>query len=368
MKNIAVIFGTRPELIKLYPVIIELKKKSKDVKLTVVSTGQHESMVDDLLDNLSLNVDINFSVMKDNQDLFDITIAVLEKMRVFLKENLIDLVVVHGDTTTALTASMSAYYFKVPIAHVEAGLRTFDIFSPFPEEFNRQTIGLLANIHFAPTELNKQNLVQMNVDESKIVVTGNTAIDTLRYTEKTNFHHPIIDWADNQRYVLITLHRRETDINTMKSMMQVISNVLEKFHLKGVFPVHKNPRIRLIAEEIFGKKNNIYLSEPLNVIDFHNIMRKAYAIFTDSGGIQEEAPYYYKPVFVFRDKTERTEGVDAGTLVLCGTEVITIEEVLVDHLNSDYKMNEFRHKKNPYGDGFASERIVDFILKNSFNH
>ncbi|MCR5100763.1 MAG: UDP-N-acetylglucosamine 2-epimerase (non-hydrolyzing) [Butyrivibrio sp.] len=360
-KKIMVVFGTRPEAIKMCPLVLELQKSEK-LETYVCVTGQHKEMLQQVLDIFKIEPDENLAIMKSGQDLYDITTKVLLGMRDILKREKPDLILVHGDTTTAYTSAMAAFYQQIPIGHVEAGLRTNNLYSPYPEEFNRQGIGILAELHFSPTVKAKQNLLSEGKDESKIFVTGNTGIDALHTTVKENFSHPIIDWAKGSRLLVITAHRRENLGDPMHEMFRAIRRIVEEFDdVKAVYPVHLNPLVRSIANEELEGCDRIKLIEPLSVEIFHNFLKASYLILTDSGGIQEEAPALGKPVLVMRDTTERPEGVEAGTLKLVGTSEESIytscRELLVD---SDI-YSSMSKAKNPYGDGTASKQIRKII-------
>ena len=361
MKKVVVVFGTRPEAIKMCPVINELKSR-KGIKTVVCVTAQHRQMLDQVLETFNVFPDYDLNIMKDSQSLFDITINILDKIKDVLMKETPDLVLVHGDTTTAFSSSLACFYLKIPVGHIEAGLRTHNITSPYPEEFNRQGISLIANYNFAPTEAAKQNLLLENKREESIFVTGNTVIDALKTTVKESYHHPIFDWVGNNRLILITAHRRENLGQPMRNMFKAIRRVLNEYKdVKAIYPIHLNPEVRIIANEVFGNNERIKLIEPLDVLDFHNFMNKSYLILTDSGGIQEEAPSLGKPVLVMRDTTERPEGVSAGTLRLVGTNEDTIYKEFVTLLNDKEEYDKMSKASNPYGDGFASVRIADVI-------
>jgi len=361
VKKILVVFGTRPEAIKMSPLVHELKKRPEfDVRVCV--TGQHREMLDQVLDVFKITPDYDFSIMKKNQDLFDITTAVMNNMRGLLKELSPDLVLVHGDTTTAFVSALSAFYLQIPVGHVEAGLRTYDIYSPYPEEINRQGIGLLASFHFAPTETAKNNLISEGKNPGNVYVTGNTVIDALKYTVQKEYSNPLFDWVGKDRLILITAHRRENIGDAMRTMFIAINNILNDYDdVKAVYPVHLNPKVRELANEIFDGSDKIRLIEPLGVVDFHNFMDRAYMILTDSGGIQEEASSLGKPALVLRDTTERPEGIAAGTLKLVGTsteKVYAACKALLEDKNEYEKMSK---STNPYGNGQASKQIADII-------
>ena len=366
-----VVFGTRPEAIKMCPVINELKR-AKEILPVLVVTGQHRQMLDQVLDVFEIIPDYDLAIMEKGQTLFDITDKILLKIEKILINESPDIVLVHGDTTTAFVTSLACFYLKIPIGHVEAGLRTYNIYSPYPEEFNRQAISIISKYNFAPTNQAKNNLIKEGRERSSIYVTGNTAIDALKTTIKDNFEHPELQWAlspvqgyNKSKMILITAHRRENIGKPMENMFRAIRRVLEENkEIKALYPVHLNPTVIEIANKIFKGIDRIHLIEPLDVISFHNFMNQAYLIITDSGGIQEEAPALGKPVLVMRDTTERPEGVEAGTLKLVGTEEQKIYEAFSE-LIYNYEVYEKMSKaSNPYGDGNASKRIVDVILNN----
>ena len=363
MKKVMVVFGTRPEAIKMCPLVRELKK-NVHLQTIVCVTGQHRQMLDMVLEAFDVVPDYDLSIMKDRQTLFDVTTNILTRIKEVLIQERPDLVLVHGDTTTTFVAALACFYMQIPVGHVEAGLRTYNIDSPFPEEFNRQAVSIISKFNFAPTEISRDNLLREGKRPDSIYVTGNTAIDALRITVKENYTHPELVWANDSRLVLITAHRRENLGEPMRNMFRAIHRVLmEHPDVKAIYPIHMNPTVREIASEILGRDNRIHIIEPLNVLDFHNFMAKCHIILTDSGGIQEEAPSLGKPVLVMRDTTERPEGGKAGTLKLVGTEEETIYEEfnrLLTDVNSYRTMSQ---AVNPYGDGHACERIVKVIEK-----
>lgn len=364
MKNIMVVFGTRPEAIKMCPLVNELKKHD-EINLTVCVTGQHREMLQQVLDVFNVVPDYDLAIMQDKQTLFDVTINILDRMKSVIEEVQPDLVLVHGDTSTTFVTSLAAFYLQVPVGHVEAGLRTHDIYSPFPEEFNRQAVGLLAKYHFSPTEQAKANLLTEGKNEESIFVTGNTAIDALKTTVKKDYTHEILEWASDSRLILITAHRRENQGEPMRQMFRAIKRIIDETpDVKAVYPIHMNPVVRATAKEIFGEDENIRIIEPLEVIDFHNLLAQSHLILTDSGGIQEEAPSLGKPVLVMRDTTERPEGVEAGTLKLVGTDEEVIYKSFKELLENQSVYEKMSKASNPYGDGHASERIVKIILEN----
>lgn len=365
MKKVMIIFGTRPEAIKMCPVILELKKDSF-FDVVVCVTGQHKEMLNQVLDTFSIIPDYNLSIMKTGQTLFDITINILNKIKEVLDKEKPDLVLVHGDTSTTFVTSLACFYLQIPVGHVEAGLRTYDIYSPYPEEFNREAVSIISRFNFAPTELAKNNLLKEGKNPSSIFVTGNTAIDALKTTVIDNYCHPELDWSKGSKLILITAHRRENLGDNMHHMFRAIRRVLNEHpNVKALYPIHMNPKVREIAESELGDVNAIHIIEPLDVIDFHNIMARSYLILTDSGGIQEEAPSLGIPVLVMRDTTERPEGIDAGTLKLVGTEEETIYKYFSLLLNDSNEYNKMACASNPYGDGHASERIRK-IIKDSY--
>lgn len=360
-KKIMVVFGTRPEAIKMCPLIKELKNR-KNLETVVCVTGQHREMLDQVLDAFHIKPDIDLSIMKNEQTLFDVTISILEKMKKVLEKENPDVVLVHGDTATTFVTSLACYYLQIAIGHVEAGLRTYNVYSPYPEEFNRQAVGIIANYHFAPTERSKENLIREGKVESQVYITGNTAIDALHTTIKEDYNHKQLEWAKGSKLILITAHRRENLGEPMKNMFRAIKRIINEYEeIKAIYPIHMNPVVRNAANEILGDCDRIRIIEPLEVIDFHNFLAKSYFILTDSGGIQEEAPSLGKPVLVMRDTTERPEGVEAGTLKLVGTDEANIYQSFKELLENKGKYNKMRRASNPYGDGLASKRIVDIL-------
>lgn len=361
MKKVMLVFGTRPEAIKMCPLVNELKKR-ENIKTLVCVTGQHREMLDQVLEVFDVKPDYDLSIMKDKQTLFDITTSILGKIKSVLEEENPDVVLVHGDTSTTFVTALACFYLQIPVGHVEAGLRTFDIYSPFPEEFNRQAVSIISKYNFAPTELAKDNLIREGKEKETIFVTGNTAIDALKTTVRKDYSHPHLEWADNSRLILITAHRRENLGEPMHNMFRAIRRVIEEFpDVKAIYPIHMNPVVRKAADEELGGCERIRIIEPLEVIDFHNFMANSFMIITDSGGIQEEAPSLGKPVLVMRDTTERPEGIDAGTLKLVGTEEETIYNEFKRLLSDRNAYNLMSHAANPYGDGFACKRIADIL-------
>lgn len=360
-KKILVVFGTRPEAIKMCPLVNVLRSHPK-FETVVCVTGQHRQMLDQVLNAFSVVPKHDLSIMKDKQTLFDVTISILDRMKGVLEHEKPDLVLVHGDTSTTFVTALACFYLQIPVGHVEAGLRTHNIYSPFPEEFNRQAVSIVSRFNFAPTEQSRQNLISEGRDPLSIFVTGNTAIDALRTTVMEDYHHDQLEWANGSRLILITAHRRENLGEPLYQMFRAISRIVnETPDIKVIYPIHLNPAIREIANEVLGDIDRIRLIEPLDVIDFHNFMARSYLILTDSGGIQEEAPSLGKPVLVMRDTTERPEGVDAGTLKLVGTNEDSIYQVFRMLLENKNEYNNMAKASNPYGDGFASQRIVKIL-------
>lgn len=362
MKKIMAVLGTRPEAIKMCPVIIELKKR-KNVDLYVCITGQHREMLRSVLDIFGVRADCDLDIMKEGQSLADITKAVLDGISEVLEREKPDVVLVHGDTMTAFAASLACFYKKIPVGHVEAGLRTYDVYSPYPEEFNRRAIDITARYLFAPTRLSAENLLREGADENSIFVTGNTAIDALRLTVKEEYSSPITEAAAGKRIILLTAHRRESHGEALRGIFRAVRRIANEFDdVMIVYPVHPNPVVRAAAEETLSCHERIMLTEPLDVITFHNLMAKSRFIMTDSGGIQEEAPSLGKPVLVLRDVTERPEGVEAGTLRIVGTDEEKVYLACKNLLCNDAEYAEMSSAENPYGDGKASRRIADALL------
>lgn len=370
-RKVMVVFGTRPEAIKMCPLVLELKRRSS-LDVVLVVSGQHRSMLDQVLQAFNLIPDYDLSIMKDNQTLFDITTAVLNGMKGVLEEVQPDLVLVHGDTSTTFVTGLAAFYLQIPVGHVEAGLRTYNTYSPYPEEFNREAVGSIASFHFAPTKRSADNLIREGKKPETIYITGNTAIDALKTTVVDDYSHPELDWCRDSRLVLITAHRRENLGVPMHQMFRAIRRVLDEHEdVKAIYPIHLNPVVREAAEDVFGgnssggKEDRLHIIEPLDVLDFHNFMKRSYLILTDSGGIQEEAPSLGKPVLVMRDTTERPEGVDAGTLKLVGTSEELIYNEFTRLLDDKDAYNAMAYAANPYGDGHACKRIADVIENGS---
>ena len=363
MKKIMVVFGTRPEAIKMCPLVLELKSR-KSLETIVCVSGQHRQMLDQVLDVFKVQPDYDLNIMKTKQTLFDVTINILESIREILEKEKPDVVLVHGDTSTTFAVALACYYMQIPVGHVEAGLRTYNIYSPYPEEFNRQAVGIVAAYHFAPTEHARETLLKEGKKESDIFVTGNTAIDALKTTVRENYTHPELEWAKNSRLIMITAHRRENLGEPMEHMFRAILRIIEEHpDVKAIYPIHMNPVVRETAERILGDEERIHIIEPLEVIDFHNFLSRCYMILTDSGGIQEEAPSLGKPVLVMRDTTERPEGIEAGTLKLVGTDEEVIYKEFKKLLEDSDEYNKMSMASNPYGDGFACRRIADILEK-----
>ncbi len=362
MKKILVVFGTRPEAIKMCPLVQELKKHRNN-KIIVCVTGQHRKMLDQVLEAFQVEPDYDMSIMKANQTLFDVTSAILSNIQEVLIKEKPDLVLVHGDTTTTFATALACFYLQIPVGHVEAGLRTDNIYSPFPEEFNRQSVSLISKYDFAPTENARNNLLRTGKSEKNIYVTGNTAIDALKTTVKQEFEHSVLDWCGNSRLIVLTAHRRENLGEPLLNMFRAIKRVVEKYEdIKVVYPIHMNPKVREAAKILEGNER-IRLIEPLEVVEFHNLLSRSYLILTDSGGIQEEAPSLGKPVLVMRDTTERPEGIKAGTLKLVGTNEESIYNAFSLLLTDDEEYQKMAHASNPYGDGHACERIANILEK-----
>ena len=363
MKKILIVFGTRPEAIKMCPLVNELKAR-KRVRTIVCVTGQHRQMLDQVLEAFQVVPDYDLSIMKERQTLFDLTAGILLKIRAVLEEVRPDVTLVHGDTSTTFVTALACYYLQIPVGHVEAGLRTNNIYSPYPEEFNRQAVSLISRYNFAPTEVSRANLLREGKPDDIIYVTGNTAIDALKTTVREDYTHPDLEWAEGSRLVLITAHRRENLGAPMHHMFRAIRRVCEEHpDVKAIYPIHMNPAVREVANAELSGEDRIRIIEPLDVLDFHNFMARSYLILTDSGGIQEEAPSLGKPVLVMRDTTERPEGIQAGTLKLVGTREETIYRSFKDLLEQEDLYRAMSTASNPYGDGFASKRIAD-VLEN----
>ncbi|WP_317766715.1 non-hydrolyzing UDP-N-acetylglucosamine 2-epimerase [Pediococcus ethanolidurans] len=370
MKKLRVmtIFGTRPEAIKMAPIILEMNQRKTEFEAITVVTAQHREMLDQVLKIFKITPDYDLNIMKPKQTLSEITGRVLNKLDVIIQEVKPDVILVHGDTTTTFAASISAFYHQTPLGHVEAGLRTWDKYSPFPEEMNRQLTDVLADYYFAPTTLSKQNLLKENHPETNIAVTGNTAIDALHETVREDYHHAVLDLVDpNHRLILLTMHRRENQGAPMRRVFKAIKKVVDTHDdVEIIYPVHLSPAVQQAAHEELGDDARIHLIDPLDVVDFHNLSARSYFIMTDSGGVQEEAPSLGKPVLVLRDETERPEGVTAGTLKLVGTDPKTVTDAMLELLDNSQVYQKMATAKNPYGDGHAAKHILDF-LQQKFN-
>jgi len=362
-KKVMVVFGTRPEAIKMCPVVKELETRN-ELETIVSVTGQHREMLDQVLRAFDVVPDYDLSIMKEKQTLFDITINILEKTKAVLEEVKPDVVLVHGDTSTTFVTALACFYMQIPVGHVEAGLRTYNIYSPYPEEFNREAVGIIARYNFAPTEVSKQNLINEGKDPATIFVTGNTAIDALKTTVREDYTHEQLEWASDSRLIMITAHRRENLGEPMRNMFRAIKRIVDEHKdIKAIYPIHMNPVVREAANEILGGCDRIRIIEPLDVLDFHNFLARSYLILTDSGGIQEEAPSLGKPVLVMRDTTERPEGIAAGTLKLVGSNEEVIYKNFKLLLEDNVEYEKMSCASNPYGDGFASKRIADILVR-----
>lgn len=361
MKKVMLVFGTRPEAIKMCPLVNELKTR-ENIATIVCVTGQHRQMLDQVLQAFGVTPDYELSIMKDKQTLFDITTNILNRIKEVLEQVRPDVVLVHGDTSTTFVTALACFYLQIPVGHVEAGLRTYNIYSPYPEEFNRQAVGIISQYNFSPTELSKQNLLNEGKKPGSIYVTGNTAIDALKTTVREDYTHPELEWAAGSRLIMITAHRRENLGEPMKNMFRAIRRVMDEHpDVKAIYPIHMNPVVRQTADEILGGEERIRIIEPLEVLDFHNFLARSYMILTDSGGIQEEAPSWGKPVLVMRDTTERPEGIAAGTLKLVGTDEDVIYQNFKLLLEDAEEYAKMSNASNPYGDGFACKRIADIL-------
>ena len=363
MKKILLVFGTRPEAIKMCPLVNELKTR-EGIKTVVCVSGQHRQMLDQVLEAFHVVPDYDLSIMKDKQTLFDITTNILDRIKAVLEEVKPDVVLVHGDTSTTFITALACFYMQIPVGHVEAGLRTNDIYSPFPEEFNRQAVSIISRYNFAPTEQARQNLLSEGKRPESIFVTGNTAIDALRTTVREDYSHPELVWASVSRLILITAHRRENLGEPMKNMFRAIRRVMDEHtDVKAIYPIHMNPIVRKTADEFLGGDDRIHIIEPLDVLDFHNFLARCFLVLTDSGGIQEEAPSLGKPVLVMRNTTERPEGIAAGTLKLVGTDEEVIYRSFKQLLEDNEEYARMSNACNPYGDGFACKRIADILVR-----
>ena len=363
MKKILLVFGTRPEAIKMCPLVNELKTR-EGIKTIVCVSGQHRQMLDQVLEAFHVVPDYDLSIMKDRQTLFDITTNILDRIKAVLEEVKPDVVLVHGDTSTTFVTALACFYMQIPVGHVEAGLRTNDIYSPYPEEFNRQAVSIISRYNFAPTEQAMQNLLSEGKRPESIFVTGNTAIDALRTTVREDYSHPELVWASDSRLILITAHRRENLGEPMKNIFRAIRRAMdEHLDVKAIYPIHMNPIVRQTADEFLGGDDRIHIIEPLDVLDFHNFLARCFLVLTDSGGIQEEAPSLGKPVLVMRNTTERPEGIAAGTLKLVGTDEEVIYRSFKQLLEDNEEYARMSNACNPYGDGFASKRIADILVR-----
>ena len=363
MKKVMLVFGTRPEAIKMCPLVKELKTR-ESIETVVCVTGQHRQMLDQVLEAFEVKPDYDLSIMKEKQTLFDVTVNILERIKAVLEEVKPDVVLVHGDTSTTFVTALACFYMQIPVGHVEAGLRTYNIYSPYPEEFNRQAVGIVAKYNFAPTEASKQNLLNEGKEASTIYVTGNTAIDALKTTVKEEYTHEQLEWAKDSRLIMLTAHRRENLGEPLRNIFKAIRRIVEEYEdIKVIYPIHMNPLVRETANDILGGCDRVRIIEPLEVLDFHNFLAKSHMILTDSGGIQEEAPSLGKPVLVLRDTTERPEGIEAGTLKLVGTEEEKIYIEFKRLLEEKEEYEKMSKASNPYGDGFACKRIADILEK-----
>lgn len=361
MKKVMLVFGTRPEAIKMCPLVNVLKKRA-GVETVVCVTGQHRQMLDQVLEAFDVTPEYDLSIMKEKQTLFDVTVNILERIRAVLEKESPDVVLVHGDTSTTFVTALACFYLHIPVGHVEAGLRTYNIDSPFPEEFNRQAVSIISRYNFAPTALAKENLLREGKNPATIFVTGNTAIDALSTTVRADYRHPELDWASDSRLIVITAHRRENLGEPMHHMFRAIRRILDEHpDVKAIYPIHMNPAVREAAHEELDGCDRIRIIEPLDVLDFHNFLARCYLILTDSGGIQEEAPSLGKPVLVMRDTTERPEGIKAGTLKLVGTDETVIYDNFKELLENAESYRKMAAASNPYGDGKACERIADIL-------
>lgn len=363
-KKIMLVFGTRPEAIKMCPLVNELKK-NKEFETIVCVSGQHRQMLDQVLEAFQVVPDYDLSIMKEKQTLFDVTVNILDSIKEVLEKERPDTVLVHGDTSTTFATALACFYLQIPVGHVEAGLRTYDIYSPFPEEFNRQAVGIVAKYNFAPTEVSKENLLREGKKENTIFVTGNTAIDALKTTVREDYCHPELEWAKGSKLIMLTAHRRENLGKPLHHMFRAIRRIVDEHpDVKVIYPIHMNPVVRTAAKEELGDCDRVHIIEPLEVLDFHNFLARSYMILTDSGGIQEEAPSLGKPVLVMRDTTERPEGIKAGTLKLVGTDETVIYDNFKLLLENDEEYEKMSQASNPYGDGHACERIMNILTKN----
>lgn len=361
MKKIMTVFGTRPEAIKMCPLVNEIKKR-EEIEVVVCVTAQHRQMLDQVLSTFDITPDYDLDIMKHRQTLFDITTGVLDGIKEVLEKEKPDVVLVHGDTSTTFVSALACFYLQIPAGHVEAGLRTYNIYSPYPEEFNREAVSIISQYNFAPTELSKENLVREGREPNNIYVTGNTVIDAMQHTVRDNYTHPELEWVGDDKLIFITAHRRENLGEPMHNMFRAIRRVLDEHpDCKAIYPIHMNPVVREAADEELGGCDRIHIIEPIEVFDCHNFEARSYLCLTDSGGIQEECPSYGVPVLVMRDTTERPEGVEAGTLRLVGTDEETIYNTFTELLENEEEYKKMSHAVNPYGDGHACERIADIL-------
>ena len=354
-------FGTRPEAIKMCPLVKELKTRT-NIEVIVCVTGQHRQMLDQVLEAFNVIPDYDLSIMKEKQTLFDVTTNILNKIKEVLELEKPDVVLVHGDTSTTFATTLACFYLQIPVGHVEAGLRTYNIYSPYPEEFNRQAVSIVSQYNFAPTENSKMNLIREGKKEESIYVTGNTAIDALKTTVREDYTHPELEWAKDSRLIILTAHRREILGEPLYQLFRAIKRIVDKYDdVKVIYPIHMNPVVRKAAKEIFNGEDRVHIIDPLDVLDFHNFLANSYLILTDSGGIQEEAPSLGKPVLVMRDTTERPEGIKAGTLKLVGTKEENIYNEFEKLLTDKNEYEKMSKASNPYGDGYACKRIADIL-------
>ena len=362
MKKIMVVFGTRPEAIKMCPLVNELKSR-ENIITKVCVTGQHRQMLDQVSEIFKVVPDYDISIMKDKQTLFDITTNILNRIKEVLEQEKPDVVLVHGDTSTTFVTALACFYMQIPVGHVEAGLRTYNIYSPYPEEFNREAVGIISQYNFAPTEVSKENLLREGKKPETVYVTGNTVIDALKTTVREDYKHPELEWADGSRLIMLTAHRRENLGEPMHRMFRAIRRIVDETpDVKVIYPIHMNPVVRKAADEELGDDDRIHIIEPLDVLDFHNFMARSYLILTDSGGIQEEAPSLGKPVLVMRDTTERPEGIKGGTLKLGGTDEEVIYQEFKKLLTDKAEYEKMSQASNPYGDGFACKRLAEVLV------
>lgn len=364
MIKVMSIFGTRPEAIKMAPVIQEMERHKNEIQSIICVTAQHREMLDSVLKTFRITPDYDLNIMKKDQTLESVTVTILKGLDNILEEEKPDMVLVHGDTTTTFASALSAFYHKIPVGHVEAGLRTYDISSPYPEEANRQMVSSIAELHFTPTMQSQKNLLRENKDPGKIYVTGNTAIDALKTTVRKEYHSPVLEWAKDARILLLTAHRRENQGMPLRRIFTAVNRITEKYEdIRVIYPCHMNPAVRELAGEMFQDNDRVRVIEPLEVTDFHNLIKRSYLILTDSGGIQEEGPSLGKPVLVVRETTERPEGVEAGTLKLVGTSTDNIVKQVSRLMEDKTEYERMSNAENPYGDGHASERIVEAVIK-----